>query len=221
MRFRFIFQAVLAAGLLLTHTQALPFIRRPIKEVISEQEAAKGIPEDLLKAIAKVESGFSPWAVNAKGRSYNFSTKKAAVQFIKEMVRKGFTNFSVGCMQLHYASHRGKFKSVEAMLEPENNVAHAAKLIKYLERRTGSMERAVKLYHSPTPAHHNPYKRRVYGMWAKMRGGPESSTSQSIKTAALNEKTTKKSIVKTTKVSSKAKKRVQASTTKKNIQNKI
>jgi len=141
------------------------------KDVISQQETQKGIPQGLLKAIAAVESGISPWAVNAHGHARIFRSKEAAAKYVRELVESGTGNFSVGCMQLHYASHRRYFKSIEAMLEPENNIAHAAKLIKNLERRHGSMDRAVKLYHSSSPAHHNPYKNRVYGMWAKFGGG--------------------------------------------------
>jgi len=139
------------------------------KEAISKQESQKGIPRDLLKAIASVESGISPWAVNAHGRAHIFPSKQGAVTYIRQLLEEGSGNFSIGCMQLHYASHRRHFTSIEDMLEPEKNIAHAAKLIKNLERRHGSMDRAIKLYHSPTPAYHNRYKNRVYSMWAKFQ----------------------------------------------------
>ena len=137
------------------------------KDVISKQEAQKGIPQGLLKAIATVESGISPWTVNARGRAHTFGSKEAAASYVRELLEDGVKNISVGCMQLHYPSHRRHFTSVEEMFEPENNIAHAAKLIKKLERRYGSIDQAVKMYHSPSPSHHNPYKNRVYGMWAK------------------------------------------------------
>src|SRR5262249_49780364 len=94
----------------------------------------------------------------------------AAAKFIRGLLDQGVGNIGVGCMQLHYASHRRHFKSIEAMLEPEQNIAHAAKLLRNLERRHGSLERAVKMYHSASPTHHNPYKNRVYGAWTKIRG---------------------------------------------------
>jgi len=155
------------------------------KDVISKQEAQKGIPQGLLKAIATVESGISPWAINANGRAHIFRSKEAAAKYVRELVESGMGNFSVGCMQLHYASHRHHFKSVEAMLEPENNIAHAAKLIKNLERHHGSLDRAVKFYHSSSPTHHNPYKNRVYGMWAKFGGGHPGSKGPLLKPVAL------------------------------------
>jgi soluble lytic murein transglycosylase-like protein len=188
------------------------------KDVISQQESQKGIPQDLLKAIAKVESGISPWAVNAHGRAHMFHSKEAAARYVKQLVEDGQSNFSVGCMQLHYASHRRNFKSIEAMLEPENNIAHAARLIKALERRHGSMERAVKLYHSPSPAHHNLYKNRVYGMWAKIRG-PKRPTM--LKTVALKKEIPQEAQIKKVNRSTKIKFGVGGASSKKNQRAKI
>lgn len=175
-----------------------------IKEVIAQQESQKGIPQDLLKAIAKIESGISPWAINVSGRAHMFKSKEAAAKYARELVQEGTTNFSVGCMQLHYASHRRHFKSVEAMLEPQNNIAHAATLIKTLERRHGSMERAIKLYHSPSPEHHNKYKNRVYGVWAKIRR-PIQPKSDMVLAVALKRDAMDKGPLKKTKRSSKIK----------------
>lgn len=203
MKLKTFFRIAVAAGVLLGQSpvwSAGPLVS--CKDVIAQQEAQKGIPQDLLKAIAKVESGISPWAVNARGRSYIFRSKEAAAKYVRELVGEGVTNFSVGCMQLHYASHRRHFKSVEAMLEPANNIAHAAKFIKNLERRYGSMERAVKLYHSASPTHHNRYQKRVYGMWAKFRR-PKKDTP--LKTVALQKITPQKSFVKAPKRTSKIK----------------
>lgn len=185
-----------------------------IKEVIAHQETQKGIPQDLLKAIAKIESGISPWAINAGGRAHMFKSKEAAARYVRELVNEGTTNFSVGCMQLHYASHRRHFKSVEAMLEPQNNIAHAAKLIKNLERRHGSMERAIKLYHSPTPAHHNRYKNRVYGVWAKIRR-PAQPKDDMIRSVSLQKEPLKKSPLKKAKRVPKIKFGVGAASSKK------
>lgn len=188
--------------------------RVSIKEVIAEQETQKGIPQDLLKAIAKIESGLSPWAVNAGGRSHIFRSKEAAAKYVRELVDEGTTNFSVGCMQLHYASHRRHFKTVEAMFEPENNIAHAAKLIKTLERRHGSMERAIKLYHSPSPSYHNPYKNRVYGMWAKLRRHSQPKDAF-LKTVSLETTKTQKQTINNNKPESKIKFGVGAAAAKK------
>ena len=191
-----------------------------VHEVIAKQETEKGIPQNLLRAIAKIESGLSPWAVNAGGRAHMFRSKAAAASYVRELVDQGTTNFSVGCMQLHYASHRRNFKSIEAMLEPQNNIAHAARLIKSLERRHGSIERAIKYYHSASPAHHNAYKSRVYGMWAKLGRRSDQQKSDYLKTVALKTQSSKPQL-KSSKRISKIKFGVGAASAKKRKTNKI
>jgi len=224
MNLKSLFQTMMAigfifSGFILTQTPAWGVAPATLcKDVISQQESQKGIPQDLLKAIAKVESGISPWAVNAHGRAHMFPSKQAAASYVKQLVEDGYSNFSVGCMQLHYASHRRNFKSIEAMLEPENNIAHAAKLIKNLERRHGSIERAVKLYHSPSPTHHNRYKNRVYGMWAKFRG---SKMPTMLKTVALKKEIPQKAQAKKVKRSTKIKFGVGGASSQKNQRAKI
>jgi hypothetical protein len=151
---------------------------------IAKQETEKGIPQGLLKAIAMVESRISPWAVNALGRAHFFKSKEAAAKFIRGLVARGVGNIGIGCMQLHYASHHRHFKSVEDMLEPKNNIAHAAKLLRHLKSRYGSIERAVKLYHSASPYYHNIYKTKVYGAWTKIQSQNKSQNA-SLKSVAF------------------------------------
>lgn len=191
MKFTRLCRFIIVMELILTQVPAcLASTLSICKEVISRQEAEKGIPQDLLKAIATVESGISPWAINVKGRAHIFKSKEAAAKYVRELVGDGLVNFSVGCMQLHYASHHRHFSSVEAMLEPENNIAHAAKLIKQLRSRHGSLERAVKLYHSASPTRHNLYQKRVYGLWGKFRGG------SNLKAGALKKSASQKASLK-------------------------
>jgi len=205
MKLKTLFQIVVAAGVLFNQSPTWSAgSTGSIKDVIAEQEIKQGIPQDLLKAIAKIESGISPWAVNAGGRAHMFSSKEEAAKYVRELVGEGTTNFSVGCMQLHYASHRGQFTSDEAMLEPKNNIAHAAKLIKSLANRLGSMERAIKFYHSPTPFHHNRYIHRVYGVWAKIRR-PSQPKHVFLKTVSLETKEKQKPTIKKTMRSSRIK----------------
>jgi len=192
MKFRRFFQAIIVAiSALVQVPVGLASALSACRDAISRQEVEKGIPQDLLRAIATVESGISPWAINAKGRAHVFHSKEAAAEYVRKLVGDGFVNFSVGCMQLHYASHHRHFHSVEAMLEPENNIAHAARLIKKLKHRHGSLEKAVKFYHSASPTHHNRYQQRVYGLWGKFRGG------KALKPLALKKLSSQKNASKT------------------------
>lgn len=198
MNLKFLFPILLVFGGMASHAPARPATVSQCREVISQQEAQKGIPEGLLRAIATIESGISPWAINERGRAHIFKSKEAAAHYARKLLNEGFSNFSLGCMQLHYASHHRHFKSVEAMLEPENNIAHAAKLIKNLERRHGSLEWAIKFYHSASPAYHNRYKNRVWGAWAKIHGSSQMKRA-GLKTVTLKKETPQKAPAKVVK----------------------
>jgi len=84
MNLKSLYQIMMVVGFILSQTPAWSVATTTLcKDVISKQESQKGIPQDLLKAIAKVESGISPWAVNAHGRAHMFPSKEAAVSYVK------------------------------------------------------------------------------------------------------------------------------------------
>ncbi len=136
---------------------------------IGDVERQKGIPEGLLEAIAHIESKLNPFIVNAGGKAHFFSSSQAAADFVREKQKQGYKNISVGPMQLHVPSHKHKFKSLEDMLDPKQNIAYAGSLLKRLEKQHGSSEAAVRYYHSADPTANRRYKDRVFGAWAKIR----------------------------------------------------
>jgi soluble lytic murein transglycosylase-like protein len=136
-----------------------------IDRVIEKEERDNRIPQGLLKSISKVESGHSPYAVNAKNGSNIFRSKSEATAFISRTVRNGHHNISVGCMQLHYKSHRRNFRSVDDMLTPEKNIAYAARHLKRLHDKYGTWEKAVKMYHASSARHNGAYYRKVMGSY--------------------------------------------------------
>lgn len=150
-------------------TQVEAKTKEKCKECIVHHENEKGIEPGLVQAIAHVETRMSPYAVNVAGRGYNFHSVEEAEVFIEEKQRQGYRNISVGLMQLHIPSHRGKFKSLKEMMDPEKNVAYAVNYLKLLKRQTGSWDKAVRRYHSPNPVASAKYKDRVFGAWAKIR----------------------------------------------------
>lgn len=149
--------------------QAKAETKEKCKECIVRHEKQKGLEPGLLQAIVQVESKMSPYAVNAAGRSHKFSSAAEAARFVEEKQRQGVRNISVGLTQLHVPSHRGKFKSLEDMMDLEKNVSYAASMIKRLKRQTGSIEEAVKTYHSPAPKARERYKSHVFGIWGRIR----------------------------------------------------
>ena len=152
--------------------QADQQVRRKQNEEVAKvylEEKAKGIPAGILNSIAAVESQHSAYAVNAKRKSHKFKTKAEAVSFIKSTAQSGEKNISVGCLQLHYDTHKKHFASVDDMLSPKGNVAYAAMLLRSLYDRYGSWELAIKKYHSSKEQYSNLYYRKVMKAYGASR----------------------------------------------------
>ena len=132
-----------------------------VREIISNEEKKNGIPSGILDSIAKVESRHNVYAVNTSKKTYNFKTKAEAVKFINTSLRNGCNNISVGCFQLHYATHKKNFVSIDNMLTAEANVMYAANLLRNLHNKYGSWELAIKKYHSSKAKYNNVYYKKV------------------------------------------------------------
>ncbi len=123
-----------------------------LKSILTQTETEFELPSGLLLAIAKVESNFSPNAVNTGGRGHYFNTAEKAANFVNQCLDNGSKNISVGCLQLLYSAHKRAFgNSVLNMLNPEKNARYAAQYLKSLFKRYGTWETAIKRYHSPAP----------------------------------------------------------------------
>ena len=106
-------------------TELIP-LKNELKALITEQEELNKIPSGLLLAIATVESGSEPYALNIQGKSVIGRNKREAVDLIHEALAEGITNIDVGVMQLNVRWHRENFGSIEEMLEPKKNIEYAA-----------------------------------------------------------------------------------------------
>lgn len=143
-------------------TESVPMnSKEHMKKIISKQEMENGIPKGILSSIAAVESQYSPFAINSKNKPYNFNSKDEAVRFIENSVNHRCTNISIGCLQIHYKTHRSKFSSIDSMLTPENNISYGAKLLKSLYTKYGSWEKAIKFYHTSKPKYNSIYYAKV------------------------------------------------------------
>lgn len=138
-----------------------------VSSIIEQTEESNGIPKGLLKAMAEVESGCMPYSVNSRHRSLRFKTITEAVNVINQNVKKKYFNMSVGCMQIHYKTHRKNFQTVDSMLDCRENVAYAARLLKKLYNQYGSWEMAVKRYHSTNPKRSERYYKKVLAKYGK------------------------------------------------------
>ncbi len=130
-----------------------------------------GLPQDIIHAIGRVESGRYdratgrtsawPWAVNAGGSGSFFPTKGQAVQFARTMQRQGITLIDVGCFQVDLFYHPTAFASLEEAFEPAANADYAARFLTALRAQTGDWASAIARYHSASAAEGESYRRKV------------------------------------------------------------
>lgn len=142
-------------------------------------EKKHGIPSQLLTAIAQVESGRWnkvskkyepwPWTIHAEGKGHFFASKAEAIHAVRELLNRGITNIDVGCMQINIGHHGHAFQTLSDMFDPRHNVAYAGKFLKSLKGNSSTWSHAVAHYHSATPLHHIPYRKKVYKALAKAR----------------------------------------------------
>lgn len=141
------------------------------RSAVAAAERANGIPDHLLAAINRVESGRRdpatgavhpwPWSVNAEGQGYVYDTKVQAVAAVRAMQARGIRSIDVGCGQVNLMHHPDAFPSLEVAFEPVANASYAARFLKELFGQTGDWNKAAGMYHSATPELGADYLRKV------------------------------------------------------------
>lgn len=110
------------------------------------------VPLGILYAVGLTETGrkgtLHPYALNVEGRSIFANTLADAVGHFETARRNGAELIDLGCMQINHYWHRNQFRSVRDMLDPERNVAYAARFLKQLRHREKSWTLAVARYHA-------------------------------------------------------------------------
>lgn len=130
---------------------------------IFESVGTRTSPE-VLAALALGESGrngrYWPWTINFEGRPYYFNERSEAVNFARNLLKKGELGFDVGLMQVHWRWNSVRFESIDEALDPVANIRAADQIIQEHFRAVGSMESAIGRYHSKTPTLKNKYLSR-------------------------------------------------------------
>lgn len=143
---------------------------------VAGQEA--GLPETLLPAVARMESGYAidgvdrrawPWTLNQGGRSMYFDTRAEALAYLEQAVAEGVTNIDVGCMQINYRWHHDNFPSLADMLDPDLNTRYGAQFMAELYNQLGGWDAATASYHSRNTDRGGAYRERVYQIIAEIR----------------------------------------------------
>ncbi len=162
-------------------------------EPIRYHEREAGIPNRLLAAVARAESGrwdkvesasFAwPWTVTAEGKGQFFASKDEAIAQVKRLRGRGVRNIDVGCMQINLLHHPDAFADLGEAFDPQANVAYAASFLKQLFDQKRSWVTAVGNYHSATPEFHFRYREKVMKLWNDERRRDAEARRQEVMAA--------------------------------------
>ncbi len=130
-----------------------------------------GVPHELLAAIGFVESGYTPWAINAAGTPYFFDSKADAIAKVVELQSLGMESIDVGCMQVNLRWHPDAFADLDEAFNPVTNADYAARFLKSLRDGTSAWEDAVGYYHSSAQVYQEPYVCAVAATLAAANAG--------------------------------------------------
>jgi hypothetical protein len=143
----------------------------------SAAEHSTGVPDQLLGAISRVESGRAdpetgavrawPWTINAQGVGHYYESKADALAAARAFQAAGIRSIDVGCTQINLMFHPDGFSSLEQAFDPGANAAYAARFLTDLFHQTGSWPHAAAAYHSQTPNLGSDYQRKVLDVWAE------------------------------------------------------
>lgn len=148
------------------------------RQAIRATERMFAIPEHLMAAIARVESGRLdaqgvvhpwPWTINAEGAGHYYESKAEAIAAVKALQASGVKSIDVGCMQVNLLHHPEAFASLEQAFDPAGNARYAAQFLLRLKAQTGEWAKATAMYHSATPELGSDYERRVAAVWPEER----------------------------------------------------
>lgn len=128
-----------------------------------------GVPVDILRAIARVETGQLrngirapwPWTINVAGRGQWFSSPEEAIRSVGDALKTGETRIDVGCFQVNIHWHANAFRSVEDMIDPVRNAEYAAGFLRLLFQDAQSWPAAIGAYHSRRPQNAEVYVAKV------------------------------------------------------------
>lgn len=120
----------------------------PLVPMFAEAAHAWGVPAAWTQAIAHVESGLSPWALNIEGKGYRFDSKEKALAKAKEAEAEG-RSFDSGVMQVNNFWLKKYGIPLEAALDPLANIYLGSWILKQEIARHGESWNAVGAYHSP------------------------------------------------------------------------
>jgi hypothetical protein len=153
------------------------------RHAIESASLAHALPQGLLAAIGRVESGRHdpvdgaqhpwPWTVDAEGQGSFYDTQAQALAAVRALQARGVRSIDVGCMQVNLLQHPNAFASLEQAFDPQANAEYAARFLTELHSQTSAWPTAAAHYHSATPELGAEYERKVMAIWPEEQMRPE------------------------------------------------
>ena len=110
------------------------------------------IPLAVFYAVGLNETGvrgrLQPYAMNIDGRGVIATSLAEATAGFHKAKNAGARMIDVGCMQINHHYHAARFRSIEAMFDPAQNVNYAAHFLRELKEREHSWTMAVARYNA-------------------------------------------------------------------------
>ncbi len=125
-----------------------------------EVAAYAGVPQTLLYAMAKTESGrlvggeFEPWpwTLNVEGDAHYYGSRNEMYSALMEALRAGKLKVDIGPMQINWYWQYRPETSPWRLTEPGSNLKMAAQILKSHYQGHGDWLRAAGQYHRPREA---------------------------------------------------------------------
>ncbi len=110
------------------------------------------IPLAVFYAVGLNETGvrgrLQPFAMNIDGRAVIPANLTEALDGFRKAKAGGARMIDVGCMQINHHYHAARFRSLEAMFDPAQNVDYAARFLRELKERERTWTMAVARYNA-------------------------------------------------------------------------
>ncbi len=139
------------------------------------------VPDKLLPAIARVESGRLdpatgrvrpwPWTINVEGAGYFYDSKAEVIAAVQAFEARGKRSIDVGCMQVNLLHHPKAFADLDEAFDPPANARYAVRFLTALYQQAKDWHLATAWYHSSTPDLGEEYQRLVFGRVMAPMGG--------------------------------------------------
>lgn len=110
------------------------------------------VPLGILYAVGLAETGrkgsMQPNALNINGKAVFPRNRVEAVADVRKAQAAGVRMIDIGCMQINHRYHAAQFRSLDALLDPRQNVDYAARFLVQLKGRHDTWSMAVARYHA-------------------------------------------------------------------------